>query len=110
MSSYARLLLSAGGGVISAGQQAEQARNTASILIGLGGTGVHCIRTIKTQVYDRLKPDIPGAAVPTYSHIRFLGVDSAEASRRGALRQDPNKRPDNSASAEQIMPLSDSEF
>ena len=110
MSSYARLLLSTGGGVISAGQQAEQARNTASILIGLGGTGVHCIRTIKTQVYDRLKPDIPGAAVPTYSHIRFLGVDSAEASRRGALRQDPNKRPENSASSEQMMPLSDSEF
>ena len=110
MSSYARLLLSTGGGIISAGQQAEQARNTASILIGLGGTGVHCIRTIKTQVYDRLKPDIPGAAVPTYSHIRFLGVDSAEASRRGALRQDPNKRPDNSMSAEQTMPLSDSEF
>ncbi|MBR3569738.1 MAG: hypothetical protein IKN96_02900 [Oscillibacter sp.] len=110
MSSYARLLLSAGGGVISAGQQAEQARNTASILIGLGGTGVHCIRTIKTQVYDRLKPDIPGAAAPTYSHIRFLGVDSAEASRRGALRQDPNKRPDNAMSAEQIMPLADSEF
>lgn len=110
MSSYARLLLSTGGGIISAGQQADQARNTASILIGLGGTGVHCIRTIKTQVYDRLKPDIPGAAVPTYSHIRFLGVDSAEASRRGALRQDPNKRPDNGASADQIMPLSDSEF
>ena len=110
MASYARLLLSAGGGIISALQQAEQARNTASVLIGLGGTGVHCIRTIKTQVYDRLKPDIPGAPIPTYAHIRFLGVDSAEASKRGALRQDPKTRLGNGGSADQIMPLSDNEF
>ena len=59
MATYSRLLLSTGGGIISTGQQADQAQNTASILIGLGGTGVHCIRTIKTQVYDRLKADLP---------------------------------------------------
>ena len=34
------LALSMGGGIISLKQQAKQAENTVSILIGLGGTGV----------------------------------------------------------------------
>ncbi len=76
MAVYQNLLLSTGGGIISNKQQADQVRNTATLLIGLGGTGVHCIRTIKTQVYDRLKPDRPEDIVPQYSHIRFLGVDT----------------------------------
>ncbi len=76
MAVYQKLLLSTGGGIISNKQQADQVQNTATLLIGLGGTGVHCIRTIKTQVYDRLKPDNPEDIVPQYSHIRFLGVDT----------------------------------
>ena len=51
------LALSMGGGIISLKQQAKQAENTVSILIGLGGTGVDCIREIKTQVYSRIEPD-----------------------------------------------------
>ena len=90
MAVYSKLLLSAGGGIISASQQAEQTKNTATLLIGLGGTGVHCIRTIKTQVYDRLKPDNPGAPVPVYSHIRFLGVDTTVRSKGGSLTQNPD--------------------
>ena len=70
MSVYPRLALSAGGGIISTEQQAEQMKNTATVLIGLGGTGMDCIRTIKTQVYSRLKPDNPEADIPEYSHIR----------------------------------------
>ena len=82
MAIYKQLSIAAGGGVISGSQQADQVRDTATILIGLGGTGNDCIRTIKTQVYSRIKPDDPGAAEKTYSHIRFLGVDSDDASRR----------------------------
>lgn len=81
MAVYSKLLLSAGGGIVSSMQQAEQEKNTATILIGLGGTGIDAIRTIKTQVYSRLKPDDPDAIVPRYEHIRFLGIDSAEKSR-----------------------------
>ena len=77
---YSKLLLNAGGGIISIDQQSEQAKNTASILIGLGGTGIDCLRTIKTQVYSRLKPDDPRAALPEYKHIRFIGVDTDENS------------------------------
>ena len=76
MKVYSKLLLSAGGGIISTQQQANQVGNTATVLIGLGGTGIDCLRTIKTQVYSRLKPDDPGEVVPKYSHIRFIGVDS----------------------------------
>ena len=110
MATYSRLLLSTGGGIISTGQQADQAQNTASILIGLGGTGVHCIRTIKTQVYDRLKADNPGAAVPEYRAIRFLGIDSARGSQRGALKQDPKEKDNNSNKINKVMDLSESEF
>lgn len=81
MAVYSKLLLSAGGGIVSTTQQAEQAKNTATVLIGLGGTGIDCLRTIKTQVYSRLKADDPDAVVPKYEHIRFVGVDTAEKSK-----------------------------
>ena len=76
MAVYSKLLLSAGGGIVSTTQQAEQVKNTATVLIGLGGTGIDALRAIKTQLYARLKADDPDAAVPRYQHIRFLGVDS----------------------------------
>ena len=78
MAVYSKLLLSTGGGIVAAMQQAEQAKNTATVLIGLGGTGIDALRTIKTEVYSRLKADNPAAALPRYQHIRFLGVDSVE--------------------------------
>ena len=49
MAVYSKLLLSAGGGIISTKQQADQAQNTASILIGLGGTGIDCLFSSKTR-------------------------------------------------------------
>ena len=44
MAVYPKLLLSTGGGIVSSKQQAKQIENTATLLIGLGGTGVDCIR------------------------------------------------------------------
>ena len=55
MAVYNDLLLSAGGGVMSTLEKADQQDDTATVLIGLGGTGVHALRTVKTQVYQRLK-------------------------------------------------------
>ncbi len=75
MAVYQKLLLSAGGGIISLAQQAAQS-GTANILIGLGGTGVSCLRTVKGAVYERLQPDNPDADIPEYSHIKFIAVDS----------------------------------
>jgi len=49
MAIYRQLLLSAGGGIMNASQQAEQ-NNCATIAIGLGGTGVACLRNLKKPV------------------------------------------------------------
>ena len=73
---YSQLSLSTGGGIVSEMQQAEQVKNTATVLIGLGGTGIDCLREIKKAVRERLKPDDPNALVPSYDHIRFLAVDT----------------------------------
>lgn len=107
MAVYSKLLLSAGGGIISTQQQADQAPNTATVLIGLGGTGVHCIRTIKTQVYDRLKPDDVEAVTPTYKHIRFLGIDTTTNSKGGALTENQTEE---TKKANVIASLDDTEF
>ena len=97
------LALSMGGGIISLKQQAKQAENTVSILIGLGGTGVDCIREIKTQVYSRIEPDGgEDATVARYRHIRFLGVDADNAN----VSQDAN--PEDKKTAETLS-LSESE-
>ena len=72
---YQRLLSSAGGGILSPSQQAEQ-NPCATIAIGLGGTGVECLRMLKREVYGRIRPDDPKAEVPSYRNIRFLAIDS----------------------------------
>ena len=97
------LALSMGGGIISLKQQAKQAENTISILIGLGGTGVDCIREIKTQVYSRIEPDGgEDATVARYRHIRFLGVDADNANKS------KDKNPEDKKTAETLS-LSESE-
>lgn len=103
MAVYSKLLLSAGGGIVSTTQQAEQAKNTATVLIGLGGTGIDCLRTIKTQVYSRLKADDPDAVVPKYEHIRFVGVDTAEKSKGDQEEDQENLK------AGSLMALDDTE-
>ena len=104
MAVYQKLLLSAGGGIVSTKQQADQARDTATLLIGLGGTGIDCIRTIKTEVRSRLKPDNPDAVVPQYDHIRFLGVDT-DVKTQG---KQADKDSENKAGVR--LPLDDTEF
>lgn len=75
------LSLSKGGGIVSINQQADQIQNVVSIFIGLGGTGVDCVREIKTQVYSRIKPDNydDDTEIAKYDHIKFLGVDADNA-------------------------------
>lgn len=76
---YRQLLLSTGGGIVSSSQMDVQS-NCATIAIGLGGTGVACLRNFKRQVYSRLQPDDPKAVIPSYSHIKFLAVDTDRSS------------------------------
>jgi len=72
---YSRLLLGSGGGISDDIQRSEQ-DDSAVICIGLGGTGISCLETVKKEIYNRIRPDDPDAAVPVYSHIKFLAVDS----------------------------------
>ena len=106
MAVYPKLLLNTGGGIISTQQQADQAAGAATLLIGLGGTGVDCIRTIKTQVYTRLKPDDPKAVIPGYEHIRFLGVDTVEKYRQGNTGSNSQEK----GEEDELLSLDDTEF
>ena len=76
---YNKLLISAGGGIISRSQQSEQAK-AATIAIGLGGTGISCLRELKKEVFNKLRPDPSSGDIPTYSHIKFLAVDTDKTS------------------------------
>ncbi|MCL2165566.1 MAG: tubulin-like doman-containing protein, partial [Oscillospiraceae bacterium] len=64
-----------GGGVANANAKAPR-DNSAHIFIGLGGTGMAALKTMKQMVYERLESDDPAAEVPKYDRIAFLGVDS----------------------------------
>lgn len=75
MAVYSKLLYSAGGGIINRTIQDNQ-NGSAMIAIGLGGTGKDCLKYLKREIYQRIMPDNPGEAVPKYSHIRFLCVDT----------------------------------
>lgn len=79
MGVYRDLLLSTGGGVIGTSQKDAQ-NDCATIAIGLGGTGVACLRNLKRQIYDRVQPDNPDETIPTYNKIKFLAVDTDENS------------------------------
>jgi hypothetical protein len=72
---YQKLLLNCDGGIIDATQQSEQ-DNCAVVAIGLGGTGVDCLKNLKAKVYNRVRPDNPDSSIATYSHIKFLAVDT----------------------------------
>lgn len=79
MAFYDKLLLSKGGGIIPMQHMIEQIPNTATLLIGLGGTGIDCISLIKEKVQQMIMPDDPLDAAPSHSHIRFLGIDTDNA-------------------------------
>lgn len=85
---YRQLLYSAGGGVISNVQKGEQAA-CVTLAIGLGGTGIDCLQNLKRMVYEQVLPDDPEAPVPSYSHIKFLAVDTD----RSRLEDDGNINP-----------------
>jgi hypothetical protein len=76
---YNQLLLKTGGGVMS-DKQKSQAAQVANVCIGLGGTGVSCLKTLKQSVYSQVVPDVPNSDVPSFSHIQFLAVDTDKSS------------------------------
>ena len=76
MRAYDQLLLEFGGGVINAQSQSEAYKKDACVAIGIGGTGIAALRSLKKKVFQLMLPDDPDAPIPTYSHIRFIAVDA----------------------------------
>lgn len=76
---YEKLNLSSGGGVKSNNERSPQDNHTATIAIGIGGTGVSALKALKRTVYERLQPDNEGQEPPVYNHIKFLAIDSDES-------------------------------
>ena len=70
---YENLLLSAGGGIVDRVLQCAQ-DDFAVLAIGLGGTGIDCLRILKWRVGERLRPDRSDGSASRYDHIRFLAV------------------------------------
>lgn len=76
---FESLRLSAGGGLNSAMEKVAQAENTATIAIGIGGTGKDAIKEFKQMVYERVKQDNydqRDKEIPKYGRIKFLVIDS----------------------------------
>ena len=80
---YRQLIYSSGGGVIGNESIAEK-EYKITLAIGLGGTGIDCLRRLKRRVYETVEPDQPGNPFSGYSHIKFLAVDTD----RHAVRED----------------------
>ena len=72
---YKELLLSAGGGIVDKDMLVDYS-GKPTICIGLGGTGIDCLKQIKKQIYSRIKPDDISFCEPVYKHVRFLAIDS----------------------------------
>ena len=77
---YPQLLLSRGGGIINDSAKAKQSGGS-TLAIGLGGTGIDCLKVYKKAVFNRILPDNDSKSqVPEYSHIKFLAIDTDDSS------------------------------
>lgn len=78
MANYASLLIGAGGGVIDRRKQSER-QPGATVIIGLGGTGSDAVVRLKKEIHKQLRADDVDTAIPVYSDIRYLVIDSDES-------------------------------
>ena len=62
-----------GGGIVDYHNLVNQA-DGAVLFIGIGGAGISCLKQLKKEVYNHIKPD--ESMMPEYHHIKFLGIDS----------------------------------
>lgn len=89
---YESLLLNYGGGVIPSSCLAAPSNKAATLVIGIGGTGVAALTELKRKVCQDLIPDNSNEPIPRYRHIQFLAIDSDEdviAGMQGKARIDP---------------------
>lgn len=93
MAVYNSLLLSQGGGIVSAKSLSPRYSGSAALVIGIGGTGMRALWKLKQKVYAQIQPDSSNGGVKRYDHIQFLVIDSDTteiASTAGEAQIDPN--------------------
>ncbi len=87
---YESLRLSAGGGLNTSLEKVAQATSTATIAIGIGGTGLSALRMFKKTVHERVKQDNydkRDVEKPQYNRIKFLEIDSDDTDIANPLPQ-----------------------
>lgn len=92
MAVYNSLLLSQGGGIVSAKSLSPRYSGSAALVIGIGGTGMRALWKLKQKVYAQIQPDSSNGGVKRYDHIQFLVIDSDTteiASTAGEAQIDP---------------------
>ena len=82
MATYSQLLIGAGGGILNRHQQSEQ-QEGATVAIGIGGTGASALARLKREVFRKIRPDNPDAAIPAYKNIKFLLIDADKTKLEG---------------------------
>ena len=75
MSIIHSLNLNEGGGIIPA-LDLSKPEDGGHIIIGIGGTGIDALKSLKRKVYTFLEPSDPFTPIPRYDSIRFLALDT----------------------------------
>lgn len=74
---FKSLILTSNGGIKTSADKFQQA-NAVNVAIGLGGTGIACLKALKARVYESVEGDDENAETPQYKHIKFLAVDTTD--------------------------------
>ena len=73
---YNKLLMAAGNGIENECLKDSQSDWDPAVIIGIGGTGVKALETLKKKLQRNIKMDNNCSGQPCFSRIRFLAIDS----------------------------------
>ncbi len=76
---YPSLSVNRGGGIRPDFQQSEP-DDSPHLFIGLGGTGIDCLKAVKEQIYERFASDGNHAEAPDFPQFQFLAIDDDNVS------------------------------
>ena len=80
---YENMLLSAGGGLELVNKLMGADPECASLILGIGQTGIRAMQQLKKKVFHDLQGDDREEEPPRFGSIRFLGIDSDPDSAQG---------------------------
>ena len=72
---YKKLLISSGRGIDSNSMKVSTNSDIATLVIGVGGTGIDCLEEVKTRIYRDVATTNGGNGNNYYPNILFWGID-----------------------------------